>query len=90
MVETSVTVINAKGIHVRPSGIIFKTIMGYDGEIIVDKGGFKTPIRDIISILTLGLVKGSTITISVNGPNEEEMLATLADLFGKCYKFAET
>lgn len=83
------TVTNAKGIHVRPSGIIFKAIMGYGGTITVEKDGNKTPIRDIISILTLGLIKGSSITISVDGPDEESMLETLADLFGKCYEFAE-
>lgn len=89
MVKSSAIINNIKGIHVRPSGIIFKAIMGYTGTIIVEKGGVETQIRDIISILTLGLAKGTIIEVKIDGDNEEEMLLKLKELFEKTYEFEE-
>lgn len=89
MVKTSAVIKNEKGIHVRPSGIIFKEISGYEGKITVDKDGFITEIRDIISILTLGLAKNNKIEISIDGPDEENMLEKVKGLFEQCYQFAE-
>ena len=89
MLETSATINNEKGIHVRPSGLIFKEILGYTGEIIVTKDGETTKIQDIISILTLGLRMSDKIIISVNGPDEELMLNKLKELFEKNYEFDE-
>ncbi|WP_187759803.1 HPr family phosphocarrier protein [Thiospirochaeta perfilievii] len=89
MVETSAKIHNSKGIHVRPSGLIFKAIMNYGGEILIIKDGVTTPLRDIISILTLGLAYNDEITIRVSGVNEEEMIDILKDLFEKDYRFEE-
>lgn len=89
MIKDSAHINNNKGIHVRPSGLIFKAIMGYKGTITVTKDGVDTQIRDIISILTLGLSKGKDIIITVDGNNENEMLTTLKELFEKTYEFEE-
>ncbi len=89
MVKASAIINNSKGIHVRPSGLIFKAIMKYTGTIIVTRNGVDTQIRDIISILTLGLSRNSEIEISVDGDDEESMLSTLKELFEKTYEFEE-
>ncbi|OQY37749.1 MAG: hypothetical protein B6229_07755 [Spirochaetaceae bacterium 4572_7] len=89
MEKTSAIIHNEKGIHVRPSGLIFKAIMGYSGTIIVTKDGVDTEINDIISILTLGLGHNCQIEISVNGENEKEMIGILKGLFEKSYEFEE-
>lgn len=83
------TVNNSKGIHVRPSGIIFKAIQGYHGKITITKEGVDTELRDLITLLTLGLHKGTTISIAVDGENEENMLSILKELFEKSYEFEE-
>lgn len=89
MVKETAHINNNKGIHVRPSGLIFKAIMGYKGTIIVTKDRVDTQINDIISILTLGLSKNMDITISVDGDNEVEIAKTLKELFEKTYEFEE-
>lgn len=89
MIETSATINNDKGIHVRPCGLIFKEIYGYTGEIIITKDGIKTQIQDIISILTLGLVKSQIIKISVDGPDEDKMINKLKELFERNFEFEE-
>lgn len=89
MTKVSAEVKNPKGIHVRPSGIIFKAIMGYKGVITVTKDGVDTILRDLITLLTLGLHQGTKIEISVDGDNEEDMAANLLQLFEKTYEFEE-
>lgn len=89
MIETSATINNIKGIHVRPSGLIFKEIYKYSGIIIITKDGLQTPIKDIISILTLGLNRFQEITISVDGPDEKKMMETLKELFERNFEFEE-
>ncbi|MGL1894528.1 MAG: HPr family phosphocarrier protein [Spirochaetaceae bacterium] len=89
MVETTAVINNEKGIHVRPSGIIFKAILGYTGNIIVVKNSIETPVRDIISILTLGLAKDTNIIIRIDGPDEARMLSILKELFERSFEFEE-
>lgn len=89
MTKISAEVQNPKGIHVRPSGIIFKAIMNYTGIITISKDGVDTVLRDLITLLTLGLHKGTKIEISVDGDNEEQMVTELKTLFEKTYEFEE-
>lgn len=89
MTKLSAEVKNPKGIHVRPSGIIFKAIMGYGGIITITKDGVDTILRDLITLLTLGLHQGDKIDISVEGDNEEEMASNIKELFEKTYEFEE-
>lgn len=89
MIKLSAEIKNPKGIHVRPSGIIFKAIMGYSGEITITKDGIDTILKDLITILTLGLHQGTKIDISIDGENENNMANILKELFEKTYEFEE-
>lgn len=80
---------NRKGIHVRPSGCIFKYIMNYTGHITVTYNNENTSISDIIAIIALGLKQGDEIDINVTGPEEKTMLQGLKELFEKTYEFEE-
>lgn len=80
---------NTKGIHVRPSGCIFKYIMNYTGKITVTNNNNDTQIADIIAIISLGLKQGDEIVINVTGPEEQTMLQGLKELFEKSYEFEE-
>lgn len=89
MYKENAVINNDKGIHVRPSGIIFKALMGYKGVITVTKDGKDTVVRDIITLLTLGLHKNDEITLTVEGDDEESMGNRLKELFEKTYEFEE-
>lgn len=89
MIDTTAVINNKKGIHVRPSGLIYKEIISYSGDITVTKDGVETKIQDIISILTLGLQHSEKIKITINGPDEELMINKLKELFEKNYEFDE-
>ncbi len=89
MFKQSAEIKNVKGIHVRPSGIIFKAFMGYSGKITIIKDGVSTHLRDIMTLLTLALSQGVKIDIEVEGDDEEQLCTTLKNLFEKSYEFEE-
>ena len=87
MVQEEVQVQNFAGIHVRPSGVIIQAVDGYPGKISVEAKGMQTDLSNIMGLIAMGLCQGDTVTISVDGPDEEEMLASLSELFGKNFDF---
>lgn len=87
MVQAEVAVQNYAGIHVRPSGLIIQAVAGYAGNISVEGKEMVTDLTNIMDLIAMGLCKGDHVRISVDGPNEGEMLSTLTDLFGKNYDF---
>ncbi len=87
MVRKTAVVKNSAGIHVRPSGVIFKEINGYPGTIEITSNGTTAILNNIMVLLSLGLVKGSKVEISVEGPEEEEKCSKLVELFEQEYDF---
>ncbi|WP_319558790.1 HPr family phosphocarrier protein [Marispirochaeta sp.] len=87
MVQAEVTVQNYAGIHVRPSGLIIQAAAGYPGSISVEGTGMVTDLTNVMGLIAMGLCQGDRVRISVDGPNEEEMLSIFTDLFGKNYDF---
>ena len=88
MTERTATVCNSYGIHVRPSSIIAKTAQGYDGVIEVTSAkGVTVNIRNILSLISLGLTCGQVVTIRVTGGDEEAMAAKIVTLFETHFDF---
>ena len=87
MVEMTATVRNSQGIHCRPSAAIVKAVTGYPGDIEVIAEGGRCDPRSIMGILALGLHEGATLTIRVEGPEEEFQCRRVVELFETHYDF---
>ena len=88
MVERSAIIRNQMGIHCRPSAVILKQIEQYNGEIRVTKvDGTSADVRNILSLLALGLNYGDHIRIQVSGPREASCCAEMVDLFETTFDF---
>ena len=87
MVQTEATVQNFAGIHVRPSGVIIQTVKGYGGTISVAAKGLTTDLTNVMGLIAMGLCQGDTVNISVDGPDEESMLAEIVELFTRNFDF---
>lgn len=89
MTSKNVTVQNSRGIHLRPGSLIAKRLRGYTG--IVSVSGRDGLLRRIsaspLVILSLGLQCGDTVTIQVEGPDEESVCSDVAELFSRAYDF---
>lgn len=86
MISRKVEIVNETGIHARPASIFVSAASKYQSKIILNKldaqGNVKKscPAKSIISVLGMGLAKGSVIELSADGPDEEQALAELVSL----------
>lgn len=87
MIETTATIQNAHGIHCRPSTVIVKFAIQYDGDILITNGKKKSNLRSILELMALELFQGTTVTIQVDGPNEQQISQDLVALFEKHFDF---
>ena len=77
-----VTVVNQRGLHARASakfvGLVSELPEGVD--VSVAKGGTSAGGGSILGLMMLGAARGDAIVLSVDGGNEEAVLAQLCAL----------
>lgn len=79
MIEREVTVVNESGIHARPAAAVVNFVKNYKGTIEVSNNGKKGNLKSIISIMSLGMRKGSNLTLHVEGADEEAFAGQLVN-----------
>ncbi len=80
MKSIEVTVVNPVGLHVRPATFFIKKANSYKSSIWVEKDDRRVNAKSLLGVLSLGVVKGMTITLIADGDDEDEALAGLEDL----------
>ena len=74
--ERRVTLVNGSGLHARPAAEFVKAASGFDAAITVNGVDAKSLLR----IMSLGLGKGTELTITADGPQSAEALDALESL----------
>ncbi|MGM0431818.1 MAG: HPr family phosphocarrier protein [Spirochaetota bacterium] len=87
MVTKRAVVQNKNGIHVRPSKEISQAAAGYKGSVQIETATQAIHDTNTISLISLGLVQGDVVYITVEGPNEEQFCSHLASLFAKQFDY---
>ena len=87
MTTRSVTVVNQLGLHARAAARFVHLATRYRSQVRVARDTKVMDGKSIMGILLLAAGRGTTITISADGPDEIEAVAVLAHLvetgFGK-------
>ena len=87
MFESKATIRNEAGIHCRPSAILVKEGMAYDGEILVTAESGTCTLTSALECIMLGLEKGAEISVQVTGPDELVFGKKLVELFETHFDF---
>ncbi len=87
MFEATVCVENAHGIHCRPSAIILKATQAYSGVITISNEYGEAQLDSMLALMSLGLEHRAHVTIQVEGPDEQDFGAALAELFAFHFDF---
>ena len=87
MAEKTTTIENKTGIHARPASLFVQTATKFKSKVQIKAKGKTVDAKSILMIMSMGLVKGTEITICAEGPDEEEAVQTLCDLVDR--KFDE-
>ena len=61
-----------EGLHARPAGILAKEAKKYESVVtIANESGKSADVTKLIRVMSLGVKCGQTVTITVEGPDEE-------------------
>jgi phosphocarrier protein HPr len=80
MTTCTVTVLNPLGLHARAAARFVHAATGFTSRIRVGRGGRQVDGKSIMGLLLLAAARGSTITISADGADEQAALEALAEL----------
>ena len=75
------TIIDELGIHARPAGMLVKTAQDLDSEITLTKGDKTAGASKLMMIMGLGVKKGDTVVVTIDGGDEEKSYNVMKDFF---------
>ena len=87
MISKEVVISNQVGLHARPATFFIQKANEYKASIWVEKDDRRVNAKSLLGVLSLGIIKGTAITIIADGSDEEEAVAALSALIAS--DFAE-
>jgi len=80
MVSKEVVVNNQVGLHARPATFFIQKANEFKSSIWVEKEERRVNAKSLLGVLSLGIVKGTSVTLIAEGVDESAAVATLAEL----------
>ena len=80
MTSQAVTVVNQLGMHARAAAKFVHLATRYEARVKVSRDRREMDGKSIMGILLLAAARGSTITISAEGADEQDAVAALVAL----------
>ncbi len=81
MYMKEVTVNNQVGLHARPATFFIQKANEFKSSIWVEKDERRVNAKSLLGVLSLGVVKGTTINLIADGLDEKEAVDALVELF---------
>ena len=80
MFSKDVVVQNQVGLHARPATFFIQKANNFKSSIWVSKDERKVNAKSLLGVLSLGIIKGTTISIIADGEDQEDAVNTLVEL----------
>ena len=80
VLERELDIVNARGLHARASAKFVKCAESFNAQVTVSRDGQSVPGTSIMGLMMLAAAQGTSIIVSVQGPQAEEAMAALAQL----------
>ena len=76
------TITDPVGIHARPAGLLVKEIKSHAGSAVnIIKGEKSVNALKLMALMQMGIKQGDTVTVSVEGGDEEAVAAAIEAFF---------
>ena len=85
MYKKDVEITAESGLHTRPAAQFVKEAKTFDATITVTSAGKDASAKSLFKLQTLGLTKGTVVTISAEGAQEKEAVDHLVALMGQLH-----
>ena len=76
MKEFTYTITDPEGIHARPAGELVKAAKAFESAIKLNKEGKSADCKRVFGIMGLAVKQGQTVTVTVEGSDEEAAAQT--------------
>ena len=84
MKKFSYTVQDATGIHARPAGLLVKAAKVLDSTVALENAAGKSAVATkLMAVMGLGIKQGDTVTVTVEGGDEEARIAAMEKFFSE-------
>ena len=80
MTEKTITVENSVGLYARPGTVFVHCAEKFRSSITITKDGRTASAKSLLGVLSLAVNRGSVITITASGPDEEQAVQELCYL----------
>lgn len=89
MQEQQLTIINKLGLHARAAAKLINLTSKFSCDIQLAKDGRQVDGKSIMSVMMLAASKGTDLTISTDGEDEQEALSAIVELINNRFDEAE-
>ena len=80
MYTREITVKNEVGLHARPATYFIQKANEFKSGIWEEKGVRRVNAKSLLGVLSLGIMKDTTVTLIADGSDEKEAVDALAEL----------
>ena len=80
MISKDIIISNTSGLHARPATFFIQKANSYKSTIMIEKDDRKVNAKSLLGVLSLGIAQGMTITLIVEGPDENAAITGLTEL----------
>lgn len=72
-----------QGFHLRPAQVLMESISKFNSTVTLKKKRteIETDAKSILGLMSLGLENGESVTVTVNGSDEQQAMDTVRKLF---------
>ena len=80
MLDLQITIINKLGLHARAAAKLINTTTRFSADIRIIKDDREVDGKSIMSVMMLAASKGTELTITANGTDQEDAISAIATL----------
>lgn len=80
MISHDIKILNRYGIHARPSSMISELANSFKSKIVFQKDGRSADAKSVMDLILLCIEPGSTITLVIEGQDEQLALDAFIQL----------
>lgn len=80
MIEKTYTIISDEGLHARPASKLVGAVSPFSADVKMLYKEREVNLKSIMGVMSLGVSKGHTITITADGNDEESLMAKVEEL----------
>ena len=81
MKEFTYTITDPERIHARPAGELVKAAKAFESAIKLNKEGKSADCKRVFGIMGLAVKQGQTVTVTVEGSDEEAAAQAMENFF---------